>query len=103
MDHKYYGQLGDREHLEIPKAVVGIVSGGIRNAEHLEVAQEMRSQCEVLIALRHLCHPRGIPALINLFGNEVLFDRYYRTTETTDPAPCRPGCAASAGSNLRPR
>ncbi|MCG2773448.1 MAG: hypothetical protein L6277_15340 [Desulfobacterales bacterium] len=40
MDHKYYGQPGggDLHHLEIPEAVVGLVSGGIRNQEHLEVA-----------------------------------------------------------------
>jgi F420-non-reducing hydrogenase small subunit len=42
MDHKYFGQLGDGQHIEIPKADVGIISGGIRNEEHLEVAEEMR-------------------------------------------------------------
>jgi len=53
MDHKYYGQTGagDLHHLEIPEAVVGLVSGGIRNQEHLEVAEAMRKSCQVLIAL----------------------------------------------------
>ena len=31
MDHKHLGQLGDKEHMEIPKATVGLLSGGIRN------------------------------------------------------------------------
>lgn len=42
MDSKYFGQLGDGEHLDIPKADVGIISGSIRNEEHLEVAEKMR-------------------------------------------------------------
>ncbi|MEA1966711.1 MAG: methyl viologen-reducing hydrogenase [Thermodesulfobacteriota bacterium] len=84
MDHKYYGQLGDKEHFEIPKAVVGLVSGGIRNDEHLEVALEMRKQCDIIIALGTCATHGGIPALINSFTNEELMDRYYNT-ESTDP------------------
>ena len=86
MDHKYYGQTGEREQLEIPEAEVGIVSGGVRNEEHLEVAEEMRRKCRVLIALGTCATHGGIPALINLFNNEDLCNRVYRTTETTDPA-----------------
>lgn len=85
MDHKYYGQTGEKEHLEIPEAVVGIISGGIRNEEHLEVAREMRKKCRILIALGTCATHGGIPALINQFAERDLFDRYYRTTETTDP------------------
>ncbi|NNK14781.1 MAG: methyl viologen-reducing hydrogenase, partial [Desulfofustis sp.] len=37
MDHKYFGQCGDEgSQLEIPEAVVGLVSGGVSNEEHLE-------------------------------------------------------------------
>jgi F420-non-reducing hydrogenase small subunit len=86
MDHKYFGQVGEKNHLEIPEAVVGIVSGGIRNEEHLEVALEMRKKCQILIALGTCATHGGIPALINLFDNRELLDRYYRTTESTDPA-----------------
>ena len=39
MDHKYFGQLGDGEHLEIPSADVGIISGSLRKEEHVEVAE----------------------------------------------------------------
>jgi F420-non-reducing hydrogenase small subunit len=86
MDHKYFGPVGEKDHLEIPAAVVGIISGGIRNEEHLEVALEMRKKCGILIALGTCATHGGIPALINLFDNRELLDRYYRTTESTDPA-----------------
>jgi F420-non-reducing hydrogenase small subunit len=89
MDHKYFGQTGDGDlhHLEIPEAVVGLLSGGIRNAEHLEVAQAMRQSCKVLIALGTCATHGGIPSLINQFTNDDLCERYYRGSETTDPAP----------------
>jgi F420-non-reducing hydrogenase small subunit len=83
MDHKHLGQLGDKEHIDIPKATVGLVSGGIRNEEHLEVAKEMRKKCDIVIALGTCATHGGIPALINSFTNEELFDRYY-ATESTD-------------------
>lgn len=85
MDHKYYGQLGDGDHLRIPEADVGIISGSIRNTEHLEVAGEMRKRCKTIIAIGACATHGGIPALVNTFTNEEILDRYY-STETTDPA-----------------
>ena len=92
MDHKYYGQTGegDIHHLEIPEAVVGLVSGGIRNQEHLEVAEAMRKSCQVIIALGTCATHGGIPSLINQFGNDDLLDCCYHT-ETTDPGAHAPG------------
>ena len=84
MDHKHYGQLGDKNEIDIPKATVGILSGGVRNEEHLEIAHEMRKKCDVLIGLGTCATHGGIPALINTFSNDELFDRYY-STESTDP------------------
>jgi len=86
MDHKYFGQTGEETRLNIPEAAVGIVSGSIRNEEHLEVAAEMRRQCGTLIALGTCATHGGIPSLINEFDNEDLLERYYRTSESTDPA-----------------
>ncbi len=83
MDHKYYGQLGDQEHLTLPAADVGIISGGIRNTEHLEVAEEMRRRCGLIIALGTCATHGGIPALANSYTNDAILDRYY-STETTD-------------------
>jgi F420-non-reducing hydrogenase small subunit len=84
MDHKHYGQLGDKTQIDIPKATVGLLSGGIRNEEHLEVAHEMRKKCDILIALGTCATHGGIPALINSYTNEELFEQYYHT-ESTDP------------------
>ncbi|MDR3557224.1 MAG: methyl viologen-reducing hydrogenase [Syntrophobacteraceae bacterium] len=83
MDHKYFGQLGSGRHLEIPEAVVGLVSGGVRNEEHLEVLTEMRKKCQVLIALGTCATHGGIPALANSYRNDEILERYY-STETTD-------------------
>jgi F420-non-reducing hydrogenase small subunit len=84
MDHKYFGQLGERTHLEIPEAAVGLISGGIRNEEHLEVAQEMRKKCRTIIALGTCATHGGIPALVNSYTSQQVLERYY-STETTDP------------------
>lgn len=84
MDHKHYGQTGEKSEIDIPAATVGLISGGIRNEEHLEVAREMRKKCDILIALGTCATHGGIPALINRFTNQELFDRYY-ATESTDP------------------
>lgn len=99
MDHKYFGQTGegDTHHIDIPKATVGIISGGIRNQEHLEIAQAMRQACDVIIALGTCATHGGIPALINQWQNEELFERYYRTSESTDAQatphdPVLPAC-----------
>jgi F420-non-reducing hydrogenase small subunit len=89
MDHKYYGQLGDGKHLSIPEADVGILSGGIRNEEHLEVAREMRAQCKTIVALGTCATHGGIPALANSYTNAALLSRCF-STETTDPAESLP-------------
>lgn len=83
MDHKYFGQLGKGRHLDLPEATVGIVSGGVRNEEHLEILQQMREKCGVLVALGTCATHGGIPALSNSYTNQEVLDRYYGT-ETTD-------------------
>ncbi len=83
MDQKYFGQLGDGQHINIPEADVGIISGGIRNEEHLEVAEEMRRKCKLIIALGTCATHGGIPALSNSYTPEEILERYY-STETTD-------------------
>lgn len=89
MDHKHYGQLGEKKEIDIPRAVVGLISGGIRNEEHLEVAHEMRKKCDVLIALGTCATHGGIPALINSFTNDELLGYYY-ATDSTDPGAAVP-------------
>ncbi len=85
IDHKYFGQLGDRRHIDIPEAAVGIISGGIRNEEHLEVALEMRKKCQLIIALGTCATHGGIPALCNSYTNPEIVDTYYGTVTTDKP------------------
>ncbi len=85
IDHKYLGQLGDQTHIHIPEATVGIISGGIRNQEHLEMAEEMRKQCKLIIALGTCATHGGIPALCNSFTNEEIVGAYYSTVTTEKP------------------
>ncbi len=90
MDHKYYGQCGDEgEELQIPEAVVGIVTGGVTNEEHLEVLQEMRKKCKVLIALGSCATQGGIPALMNGQDSQESFKAIYHTP-STDPGASLP-------------
>ncbi len=83
MDHKYYGQKGERKELEIPAADVGIISGSIRNEEHREIAREIRKKCNIVIALGTCATHGGIPALCNSYTTADTLKRYY-STETTD-------------------
>jgi len=86
MDHKYFGQTGEKQELEIPNADVGIVSGGIRNEKEKHVAQEMRKKCKTLIALGSCACYGGIPALANQYTLSDLCDKVYRGSKTTTPA-----------------
>ena len=86
MDHKYNGQLGDRDGMEIPEADVGIISGGARTEKEKKVAEEMRKKCKTLIALGSCACYGGIPAMANMFPIEALCDKVYRECKTTDPA-----------------
>ena len=84
MDHKYYGQTGEKTELEIPEADVGIISGGIRNEENQRVAEEMRKKCKTLIAIGSCANFGGIPALGNMYTVQEIFDTVYRETKSTD-------------------
>lgn len=85
LDHKYHGQLGDQKELNIPNAEIGIISGSIRNHEHLEVAKEMRKKCKLIIALGTCATHGGIPALANSYSTAELMEYYYSTPTTDKP------------------
>ncbi|MFH0907993.1 MAG: methyl viologen-reducing hydrogenase [bacterium] len=87
MDHKLFGQKGEKTKMEIPKADVGIVSGGLRNEENREIAKEMRDKCGVIIALGSCACFGGIPALANQYKVDDLYSKVYQGSKTTDAAP----------------
>ena len=86
MDHKYFGQTGEKAELEIPEADVGIISGGIRNEKEKHVAEEMRKKCKTLISLGSCACFGGIPALANQYPLIDLYEKVYRQSKTTDSA-----------------
>lgn len=86
MDHKLYGQKGEKKKMEIPEADVGIVTGSIRNEENRELAKVMREKCKTLIALGSCACYGGIPALANQFKVEDLYEKVYRGLKTTNSA-----------------
>jgi F420-non-reducing hydrogenase small subunit len=84
MDHKLFGQTGERAEMEIPEADVGLIAGGIRTEEHKKLAQEMRKKCKTLIALGSCACFGGIPALANQYLTEELLEKVYRGSLSTD-------------------
>jgi len=86
MDHKYYGQTGEKTTLEIPEADVGIISGGIRTEENKQIAEEMRKKCKTIIALGSCACFGGVPALANMYPVSEVYDMVYRKTKSTEPA-----------------
>lgn len=87
MDHKYFGQCGEGVTLTIPKAVVGIVTGGVSNHEHIEILEEMREKCQVLIALGTCATHGGIPALMNGQSLDDAVTDIFSTESTDEGAP----------------
>lgn len=91
MDHKLYGQTGENSKAEIPAADVGIITGGIRNEENKQLAEEMRSKVKFLIAMGSCACYGGIPALANQYLVGDIYERVYRGNGTTDPGPTPSG------------
>ncbi len=85
MDHKYLGQTGEGTKIEIPEADIGLISGGIRNEEDKAVAQEMRNKCKTVVAVGSCACFGGVPALANMFINDEVLEKVYKTTKSTVP------------------
>jgi F420-non-reducing hydrogenase small subunit len=85
MDHKIYGQTGEKSEPEIPEADVGIITGSIRNEENRQLAELVRSRVNTLIAMGSCACYGGIPALANQFAVEEIYERVYQGNGTTDP------------------
>ncbi len=86
MDHKYFGQTGEKDSLEIPEAEIGMISGGVRSEKEKHVAEEMRKKCKTLIALGSCACYGGIPALANMYPLEDVYEKVYRGSKTTESA-----------------
>ena len=85
VDSKYFGPTGEGDKLTLPEATVGLISGGIRNQEHAEVAEEMRKKVNILIALGTCATNGGIPAQANMWKNEDVLAKVYGDCPTHEP------------------
>jgi F420-non-reducing hydrogenase small subunit len=65
MDHKYCDHADGAGEISLPKAEIGLVSGGVANEEHLAILRAMRSACTTLISFGTCATHGGIPALRN--------------------------------------
>ena len=87
IDHKLFGQLGEKTEMDVPEAVVGIVTGGVRTDEQKHELEEIRKKTKFLIALGTCACHGGIPAQANMFKNEDVFEKVFRQSPSTDPSP----------------
>lgn len=87
IDHKLFGQLGEKTEMDVPEAVVGIMTGGVRTDEQKHELQEVRKKTKFLIALGTCACHGGVPAQANMFKNEDVFEKVFRQSPSTDPSP----------------
>jgi len=84
VDHKFFGQLGDKTEMEIPQSNVAIVSGGVRNEEMKHELEEIRKNTDILIALGSCATYGGVPAQANMWKNEDVFEKVFRQCPSTE-------------------
>jgi len=65
---------------------VCLFNGAIRNSEQEHMARMLREKSKVLIAYGSCAHQGGIPGLANLSNRQLVFERVYLETPSTDNA-----------------
>ena len=63
---------------------VCLFNGAIRNSEQEHIAQMLRAKSKAVIAYGACAYEGGIPGLGNLFNRQMIFERVYRETPSTD-------------------
>ena len=61
-----------------------LFNGAIRNSEQEHMAKMLREKSKILIAYGSCAYEGCIPGLGNLFNRQMIFDRAYLETESTD-------------------
>ena len=61
-----------------------LFNGAIRNSEQEHIAKMLREKSKIMIAYGSCAYGGGIPGLANLFNRQMVFDRAYIETESTD-------------------
>jgi F420-non-reducing hydrogenase small subunit len=63
---------------------VCLFNGAIRNSEQEHMAKTLREKSKVMIAYGACAYEGGIPGLANLFNRQIVFERVYFETPSTD-------------------
>ncbi len=63
---------------------VCLFNGGIRTSEQEHMAKLLREKSKVLIAYGACAYLGGVPGLANLFNKQMIMDRAYKETQSTD-------------------
>jgi len=61
-----------------------LFNGAIRNSEQEHMAKMLREKAKIMIAYGSCAYEGCIPGLANLFNRQMIFDRAYIETESTD-------------------
>jgi F420-non-reducing hydrogenase small subunit len=80
MDVKYK----DVEAMTDKSIDVCMFNGAIRNSEQEHMARMLRAKSKVMIAYGACAHEGGIPGLANMYNRDMIFDRAYIETQSTD-------------------
>jgi NAD-reducing hydrogenase small subunit len=83
---------------ELGECDIGMIEGGVCNAENVHVLMEFRAHCKTLIAMGACALNGGIPAMRNQFAlKDCLEESYLRGIGLVDAANSqRPGNSAVA-------
>jgi len=62
---------------------ITLFNGAIRNSENEHLARLLRQKSKILIAYGSCAHLGGIPGLANFYNKELIFERVYNESEST--------------------
>lgn len=74
----------DVEALKDKEIAVSFVNGSIRTEEQEEMVKLLRQKSELVVAFGSCAHIGGIPGLANFTNRDEIFERAYKTTESTN-------------------
>ena len=74
----------DVEALKDKEIAVSFINGAIRTEEQEEMAELLRKKSGLVVAFGSCAHIGGIPGLANFTNRDEIFERAYKTTESTN-------------------
>lgn len=73
----------DVEKLKDKELLASFINGAVRTEEQKEMAELLRAKSELVFAFGSCAHEGCIPGLANFSNRDGIFERVYKTTETT--------------------